>query len=41
MVVDGGGNAVEVGRHSTSGYNFYHKNKATAYGSLGISPQSL
>ena len=26
---------------STSGYNFYHKNKATAYGSLCISPQSL
>jgi len=25
----------------TSGYNFYHKNKATAYGSLCISPQSL
>jgi len=25
----------------TSGYNFYHKNKVTAYGSLCISPQSL
>jgi len=26
---------------NTSGYHFYHKNKATAYGSLCISPQSL
>jgi len=33
--------AVAIHAAFTSGYNFYHKNKATAYGSLCISPQSL